>query len=313
MSQLRAFRPDSAPLYDAAMPITVREVIAKYLQSSEVNQTHGVEAFAERTRVLCRFADAQTEGRTIGEMPVAECMPHFLSDWIEDHPFWKAPSTRKSKANQINACFNWARRGRRITDNPFSEVNYDESPPRQPMPDDVLDDFLCHSNKAFERALRFLRLSGCRLSDLCRMTWEDIEWERGLVVLWVHKTIKKKRKPKTIVLVPEAVAFLRDMEKNHYAPGVVFRNNKGTAWTRGSLGLQLRRMKERFGAKCTATLHGIRHQAGTTAIREGGDLKYVSLMLGHSSTQITEKYYVHVDGDYEAIREAAQLAQKKTK
>lgn len=44
-----------------------------------------------------------------------------------------------------------------------------------------------------ERACRFLRLTGCRLSELCRAEWPDMDLERGIWVIHRHKSRMKKR------------------------------------------------------------------------------------------------------------------------
>jgi len=58
-----------------------------------------------------------------------------------------------------------------------------------------------------------------------------------------------------------------------------------------------------------ATLHGIRHLFGTLGVKRIGNLKLVSKSLGHASTIITEKHYVHIDeADVEALREISEAA-----
>jgi integrase len=50
-------------------------------------------------------------------------------------------------------------------------------------------------------------------------------------------------------------------------------------------------------------LHSIRHAFGTRhAKKAGGNIKLVSMAMGHSSVLTTEKYYVHLSKDAEAIR-----------
>jgi hypothetical protein len=122
------------------------DVIEKYLTSCEKNHTHSPEALVERQRVHRGFAAEQVDGKLIGERELSECLPHFLSDWIEANPKWKSSSTRKAKANAVNGAFNWAARGRRIADNPFRSVNYPEADPRPPMPDEDLEKIVAKAN-----------------------------------------------------------------------------------------------------------------------------------------------------------------------
>ena len=277
----------------------VRDVIDRYLIHSASNKVHGAEAIAERRRLLERFADA------FGHLDIATLMPHHLQDWIDGNQRWRSSSTKKTKANIVNACFNWASNGGRIRENLLRQVDYPEAERRPPMPDEDFAVFKESANKPFDRAITFLRLTGCRLSDLCRLRWEHIDWDRAACILPKHKSVKKTGKPLVFALTPDALELLKKVKAERFREGEVFRNNRGKPWNRRLLGQHLRRLKERLGVNLSASLHGIRHQFATVAIQNGAPLIMVSKQLGHASTAITEKYYVHVDGDIEGRMEAA--------
>lgn len=291
------------------MGATVREIIDRYLTSSAKNGTHGAEAFAERQRVLNRFASATIGGREFGIVPVSECLPHYLSDWIENNPRWKAPSTRRGIANAVKACFNWALRGRRIADNPFASVNYEDSEPRSPLSDATLAKITDRCSKPFEELATYLRLTSRRLSEVCGLRWEHIDWQDATARVAKHKSRKKTKKDQFYVLVPEAIDLLTHIKDRQGSPtsGVVFLNNSGTPWNKGTAGQYLRRLKARLGIQDKATLHGIRHQAITEMIRHGASIKAASLQAGHSDTRITERVYCHLEGAFEEMRNAVKL------
>lgn len=304
--------------------LTVGDVITKYLRYAEAEGVHTPQAREDRVRYLGWLA------RDLGSLTVEEVRPYHLTDWIAAHPAWKSPSTRRNRATAVKACFEWAVGEGRIPTNPFKRVRYANAGRRPEMPDDVFD-LLCRAaNKPFERVLRFLRFTACRLSEACQATWGQFDLDKGLWVVEQHKTRKKTGKAKVVALLPEAVGLLRGMaaaaarpaavvptigvvapEAREAEVGCVFLNTSGTPWTRFTLAHQLSRLKDRCGIDSRATLHGIRHQAATEAVRNGAPLKYVSLMLGHASTAITEAYYVHADGHLDAIREAAKKSLPK--
>lgn len=295
--------------------LTVRQVVDRYLQHCLAVGTHSAEARSERERtfrVLMAYTSPAFDG-VLGELPLTLCLPCYLEDLIEGNERWKSTSTRKAKANQINAAFNWAVKTKRVADNPFSGINYPEADPRPCMPDDVLGKVMVKANKHFERALVFLRLTGCRLSDLFRLCWDHIDWEKGLARLPVRKSKRNgaPRKPKPLILLDEAIELLKKVRAEDYHEGIVFRNTQGRPWNRRTLGQELDRLKDRLGIDCQATLHGIRHQVGTLAVKAGISVKFVSRLLGHSSSAITERYYVHDDEDFESMRIAAEAAKPK--
>lgn len=292
--------------------LTVRQVVDRYLEHCVTVGRHTPEAATERERTMRGGPRKSYPGfvEVCGDYAVADCSPAMLEDWIEGNPRWRSTSTRKAKSVIVQAAFNWAARRRSIPANPFSGVTYEESDPRPCLPDDVLTRMMGAASKHFERALLFLRLTGCRLSDLCRLRWEHVDWERGLGLLPYRKGTKRgKQRPKPLILLPEAMELLRKIQTEG-RDGEVFRNSRGRPWNRRNLGQTFARLKRRLGIDCRASLHGIRHQAGTMAAKSA-PLKFVSRFLGHSSTAITERFYVHDSEDYESMRVAAEAARMK--
>jgi integrase len=88
----------------------------------------------------------------------------------------------------------------------------------------------------------------------------------------------------------------------------VFRNSKGVRWNYRALYRRMEYWKTKLGIECDASTHGIRHRFGTAAVAAGAPIKLISHMMGHASVATTERYYVNLDGEMDAIREAAKLA-----
>lgn len=292
---------------------TVRELISLYLQHSRLNSVHSPQALLEREYAFDLFTSAHdSQGRQLGDLAVSECKAFHLTDFIASHPSWRSSATRRSKAGMLRAAFQWALDEERINRNPFRKVQYAEGAPRPPMPDDALEEVLLIGNKRFERAVRFLRLTGCRLSELCQLTWQDVDLDGGQVVVQQHKTKNRTGKSKVLVIVPEAVALLQEIRRAQRGDSKhVFLNTRNTPWNRRTLGQHLHRLKQTHGINTSASLHGLRHAFATQAIANGASLKLVSQALGHSSVAVTEKYYVQLAGEPEAVRQAAMLATSK--
>lgn len=302
--------------------MTVRDIVASYLRYSASENIHSDEARRERLRVLGEFADK------FGDILPQDLKPFHLTDWVSLHPRWKSVATRRTKSNQVRACFQWAARGERIARNPFASVSYPEAERRVELPDEGLERVLLHASKPFERAVRFLRLTGCRLGELCNAQWQDVDLEVGLWTIHRHKSRKFTGKAKIVALVPGAVdclksvarAVLPEASQASLAQAVcpvfaklapaefVFLNTYGRPWTRSTLGSQLRRLKDRHGIEFKGTLHGIRHTFASKAIGNGASVKLIAEQLGHSTTIITERYYYHRGPEHlAAMRQAAAL------
>lgn len=279
--------------------MTASEVIALYLRHSQATNLHGQAARAEREYTLGLFSVR------FGGIDVSELKPYHLSDWIEGNDRWKSVSTRRAKANCVRAAFEWAAKGERIDRNPFKSVRYAEAERRPDMPEEVIEQIAKAGSKPFERAIRFLRLTGCRLGELCAAKREDFDLGAGLWIIHRHKSRRFTCRPKVVALLPEAVAIIRTSPEGGYA----FVNLRGKPWTRVTLGQTWRRLKKRLGIETAASLHGIRHRFATSAIGNGAPIKLVAEQLGHASAAVTERFYWHRNaGHLEAIREAAALS-----
>ncbi len=305
---------------------TVAAIIAAYLRHSRSVGLHCPQALSEREYALGLFE------KQYGQMTADELRPYHLTDWIEERPTWRSVSTKRAKANMIRACFQWALEQERISRNPFVSVKYAEAERRPELPDSDLERLATLANKPFEHAVRFLRLTGARLKELCLAQWEDVDLERGVWTIHRHKSRRYTQRPKYVALVPEACDLLRSLMAAARAcavslptlgvppheavvgrpSGIIFLNSAGTPWTRFSLGCYLRRMKRRHGIRTKASLHGLRHRLATAALSNGAPLKLVAEQLGHATTAITERYYWHrSEEQIDAIRRAAALGVPK--
>lgn len=228
MSAVRIYDPEAdAP--ESSQEITVKDVIELYLRHSSAQGMHCHAARTDRVRTFALFSAA------VGHLYVSDAKPFHLTDFIDSHTTWKSTSTRRAKANEIRAAFAWALDGERILKNPFARVRYAEAVRRPDLPDATLETICNLANKRFERSARFLRLTGVRLSELCRATWREIDFERSLWTIRKHKSLRYTKKPKTVALVPEAVELLRSLlgaaieEAKRIGTVVVLVEDTGTA------------------------------------------------------------------------------------
>jgi integrase len=296
---------------------TAREVIAAYLRHAKAANLHSPVARADRERTFRAFC-----GR-FGDLPVEDLRAWMLSEWIEAHETWRVDSTRRAIASHVKAAFEWATLQERIPRNPFRAVRYGYGERRPDMPAESLEQFAALASKAFERALRWLRLTGCRISELAGALWDDMDMAKGVWTIHKHKSRKKTKRPKLVPLVPEAVALLRELlaMKDRRAktgprgqpidyddPAVaahIFLNSRGRPWQTDALGRYLSKLKERYGIEERASLHGVRHAAATAMIAGGAPIKLVAEVLGHTSTKMCEETYWHPTEEHTgALRDA---------
>lgn len=270
--------------------MTVSELFRRYLDHSRAVGLHSAEALKEREYLFALFTVAH------GDLPAADCKPFHLTDFIAAHRSWRSTVTKRAKANMIRAAFNWALEEERIDRNPFHRVRYQSAPPRPAVTDAVLQAVCDLANKPFERAVKFLRLTGCRASELCALTWADVDLDKGFCVIRRHKTFRYSGRAKLVVLVADAAALLRHVRSKQPADyaGEVFLNSQRRPWTRRTLGQSWSRLCKANGIDSPGSIHGLRHAFASSAIANGASVKLISEALGHASTAITEAYYCHL-------------------
>ena len=236
--------------------------------------------------------------------------PFHLTQWLDANPDWKSDWTLYRIVGTVKRAFEWSCRQGLIAANPFKHVNHRPGAPRRPITDAEFQALLRGApgrrGRPFRQALIFLRYTGCRPCEMAALKWADIDLERQVIVMREHKTAKKVRKPRVVPLVPVVIKLLIHLRK-HRRGDHVFLNDRGNPWHRSALGLRLLRCRKRQGIPTDATLYGVRHQFGTTAIVRGVDIKTLAQLMGHESTRMTE-HYLHLSGEREHLVDSMRRA-----
>jgi len=136
----------------------------------------------------------------------------------------------------------------------------------------------------------FLLGTGARLAEAVRLTWTDIDLDKGTALLTHLKGKTRGTKTRQVPLTPRVVDELRKIEK---PSGGVFSNKYGHALTvstaskvifhswniqRGKLGLD------------NCTVHDFRHTFASNLALNGVELRRIADLLGHQSMERTRRY-----------------------
>jgi integrase len=206
---------------------------------------------------------------------------------------------------------NWALEMELIHRNPFAKMRSRGRPQRRrPMTDDEFQTLLQGSDPTFRRFLIFLKFTGCRPGEAASMRWPDVHFEEGVVVLKEHKTARKTGRTRVIPLVPTVIKLLlwirspRQHSSNGREQDHVFTNSRSNTFSRGLLSLKMQRFRKRLGLAQDVTLYGLRHRYGLMGIKNGVNLKLLSLCMGHARTQMTE-HYIAEAGLRDQVQQAA--------
>ena len=144
-----------------------------------------------------------------------------------------------------------------------------------------------------------LAFAGLRVSELCRIQLEDIEFDRNIL----HVRSGKGDKDREVVIEDRTRGALDRYLAERTLAGV------------GSARLfpvepitverMVRRAAESAGIGRKVTPHVLRHTLATALLSRGCDIRYIQKLLGHASVATTQ-IYTHVD--IQALRDAYQKA-----
>lgn len=131
-------------------------------------------------------------------------------------------------------------------------------------------------------AIRLLVLTGCRKSEILKLEWGHIEWDRGLLRLPDSKTGAK-----VVPVGGAAIALLRGFPRSQDSIYVFPSPRKG----KHLVGLQKvwKRVREAAGLP-EVRLHDLRHSFASVAVSGGHSLYAVGKVLGHKQARTTEIY-----------------------
>jgi len=138
---------------------------------------------------------------------------------------------------------------------------------------------------------------GLRVSELIELRLRDVMDAEGIV-----RVVGKGDKERVVPIhdtALKAIARYRSTERVHLEPqrgaeDLVFLNVRGRKMSRQWVFLWLKELAARAGIRKTIGPHTLRHTFATHLLQHGVDLRFIQVMLGHSSITTTE-VYAHLD------------------
>ena len=170
-------------------------------------------------------------------------------------------------------------------------------------------------------------LTGLRWGELSALRWDDLDEESGVIrvcrgnwkgkVIDSTKTGRNEWEPKTVPLLPELAALLREHRKKMIAEqhlglraGWLFPNSRGGLHSGSPISKVLPKALAAASVDRRVTVHGLRHTANDLLKRVADD-EIVRAIIGHSTPQMT-RHYSHIEESEKAgaARKVLQLIRK---
>ncbi len=206
----------------------------------------------------------------------------------------------------IKRLYNWGVKQGLLADNPLSgleHVSKHVNAPARPLEKHLpLDRALscietCRQSPPLGEMCEFMLLTGMRVGEVVRVTWQDVDFEQRTLRLERHKTSGGTGRPRTIPLCERAVQILQaSAGESLETDEAVFRGKEAQPFTVGALHLRLRRLRKKHPELKAFSFHKLRHTCATYLARLKVPERVAQAILGHSSTLMT-RYYTATDKD----------------
>ena len=142
------------------------------------------------------------------------------------------------------------------------------------------------------RIIKFAVATGMRQSEICRITWEDVDIRTRCVTVRDRKDPRKKqgnhqRVPMLDLTGYDAWALLEEQRFKSASTGRVFPYNPKT------VGTYYRRGRDKLGIE-DLKFHDFRHEATSRLFEAGLPIEKVALVTGHKDWKMLKRY-THLD------------------
>ncbi len=160
--------------------------------------------------------------------------------------------------------------------------------------------------------------AGLRVSEVINLRPKDINLGNPASMVIIGKGARYRTVPLQKQIVQKIIIYMKQTGLEHPArrEEYLFLNQFGQPISRHGVYHLVKKYAEKARIKAPelipdeVTPHMLRHTFATLNIANGVDLIYVRDLLGHSSVQITEKFYI---GHYKKVREANTVAESLSK
>jgi len=276
-----------------------------YLQDCEVRMQTGT--YEEKVRHIEEFWRFVGKDIRMGTVSVL-----LAKKFVQDVQQQRGNKAANRRLRTLKACWNWHKEY--LPHNPWRAVPiFPEKAPIKHVPAaEDMKAVLSHAN-GWERAiLGFLLHTGARIGEAIGLLWEDVNFERGTVILWTRKRKHGSRQPRCLPLTSGLRAILETIQAGMAAdtPHVFINPQTGEPYRtrQPSVRYMLKRLCGKAGVKAFG-FHGIRHYTAQRLMDSRlASIVDIQLMLGHQRATTTDSYLRTLSSNISHLAEIIETA-----
>lgn len=229
--------------------------------------------------------------------------PFHVIEWTDSHNTW-GDTYKRGAIVAVQRVYNWAEEMGYIESTPIKKIKKPMAKRREIFmtKEDYDGIFSGLSLKdPFRDLLKFVWQTGCRPQEVRHIESRHVEVEHQRIVFPAEES-KGKRAKRIIYLHGETWEIIKRLLADETSGGKLFKNNRGTAWTKFAICNRFHRLSKVMGKRlfCYAARHGF----GTRKLIQGHDHLTVAALMGHTDGSMLAKVYSHIDKDITHLRNA---------
>jgi len=235
---------------------------------------------------------------------VSTLTPSHVSSWLAKHKQW-SDTTKNDAVAVVQRPFSWAVRQKFLDISPIATV--EDKPPRSRR--EVVyspkqwEEILSHvKDQEFRDLLTFMWSTGCRPLEARTLEARHVDLAQGLAIFPPSES-KGKKRDRMLFLPADALEICKRLVPEH-PMGPIFRNRRGTPWTKDAIKCRMTRLKEKVHIPGMCA-YAIRHSYATEGLKNGVDSLTLATLMGHADVSMIARTYQHLAKDIDYLRQQA--------
>jgi len=279
--------------------LTAAQVCDKFLSFSQAE--HKSEIYDGYLFYLQKFCDRH------GNKPTSSLIAHHVTEWLAANPTWKG--SKRHARGSVKRAFSWAMREGLVSKNPFADIVVGKAGRRKRVlkKEERAEILAVIREERFREFVFAMAETGCRPSEVARVTASDADLTLGVWILKKHKTAKKTQKERIVFLTPAMLELTRKLV-DLYPTGVLFRGRLGQPLTNQAIRLRFQNLRRKLPHLEHFSAYTYRHSYCTDALVNGVGIAHVAELMGHTSTEMVSQVYSKLSQQVAHMREAAAKA-----
>lgn len=274
----------------------VIQLFKSYLQDEKGYSNNTLISYMDDIYTLIHFLDNEQFGDLLSISPR---IARFYVASLHEH---YSPSSISRKISSLRSLYNFLNKEELKKENPFTDVELPKKEKKLPKfiyPDEIENLFnSINTDKPIgirdKLIFEFLYGTGVRVSELCNIKINDIDYSQHLVLIHgkgnkdrylpLHENLIEQLRTYVIMVREE---FLKRSEAKTKS---MFLNYKGTTLTPRGVRMIVNKIINNSEESIKISPHTLRHTFATHLLNNGADLRSVQELLGHSHLSSTQIY-----------------------